>query len=745
MDVSADHALRHSENDFSKQFLLLVDSGAGVVHVRATEILRAVSCLRKTVLLDKGVYREWDVVNGSRSFTLSNYTDEGVLGDNDSDIGTAFSTPLGAMRDGTASVVTKYFVYLNPHVYMENNPHMHQLLLMYNEYLPSCKVCVVMVTPDMPLPESPASSSILALHFNTPGLTELSTSLRAMVKNSHDEFPEGIVLSDDEVSKVCYAGAGMTSLQFETYLSLATVKAARLEKPTLYASDIADEVQIGKTEIVNSSDILELYKSRDIDDVGGMENLKDWVKKRSKCYSDEARDFGVEPPKGMVLVGLPGCMSGDTVIDYRRGARVGGRPIALRDLHDKFNGIPTSTRGWVDVTEPTYVQSVGNDGQVFFNRVVAVIDSGVKFTKTVTFDDGTTLTLTPEHPMLTTDWEYVETQYLAIGDTVLARGSMKPVAGSGRDTTNRPMRRIINVKRHPYGSTKHVQEGEQFYSYKRVARARLVVEASMNEVSLPTFVAMLNSFATDFNTLRFLPPEYEVHHIDEYPMHDTLSNLAVMSKAEHARLHSKVENFNVEHTRVLTITSIEDHGRIQTYDIEMESPANNFVANGVLVHNSGKSLVAKAIAGELGVPLVRLDFGKVFSSFVGSSEQRMRTALRQIESMAPVVLLADECVSGPTKLRLFNGSEITAEDAYTATTNGIVLNLLGYDPSTGATQPLSTGTIIRHTGKPMLRITSSDGRYIEVTEDHRMLVNREGVPTWITAAEIEESDLAYME
>jgi len=306
MDVTKNHASRHSENDFSKQFLMLVDSGAGVIHVRAAEILRAVTCIRKTVLLDKGEYKEWDVVNGSRIFHIGNYTDEGVTGDNDSDIATAFSSPLGAMRDGVAGETTKYFVYVNPHVYMENNPHMHQLLLMYNEYLPSCKICVVMVTPDTPLPESAASDSILSLHFHTPGLNELKKSVESVIEASASDFDDGIDLDDDEITKVCYAGSGMTSLQFETYLSLAAVKAAREDRPMLTAEEIVDEVQIGKTEIVNQSDILELYKASDIHDVGGMENLKDWIKKRSRCYSDEARDFGVEPPKGMVLVGPPG-------------------------------------------------------------------------------------------------------------------------------------------------------------------------------------------------------------------------------------------------------------------------------------------------------------------------------------------------------------------------------------------------------------------------------------------------------
>jgi ATP-dependent 26S proteasome regulatory subunit len=306
MDVSKDHASRHSENDFGKQFLMLVDSGAGVIHVRATEILRAVSCIRKTVLLDKGDYREWDIVNGIRTFSIGNYADEGVTGDGNADISAAFSLPLGAMRDGLAGETTKYFVYVNPHVYMENNPHMHQLLLMYNEFLPSCKICVVMVTPDRPLPESPASDSILSLHFTTPGLGELRSSLSGVIDTSREDFEDGIDLSEDERDRICYAGAGMTSLQFETYLSLAAVKSARNDLKHLDAAAIVDEVQIGKTEIVNQSDILELYRSSDILDVGGMENLKDWIKRRSGCYSDEAREFGVEPPKGMVLVGPPG-------------------------------------------------------------------------------------------------------------------------------------------------------------------------------------------------------------------------------------------------------------------------------------------------------------------------------------------------------------------------------------------------------------------------------------------------------
>jgi SpoVK/Ycf46/Vps4 family AAA+-type ATPase len=60
------------------------------------------------------------------------------------------------------------------------------------------------------------------------------------------------------------------------------------------------------------------------------------------------------------------------------------------------------------------------------------------------------------------------------------------------------------------------------------------------------------------------------------------------------------------------------------------------------VPGSGKSLCAKAIATAWGQPLLRLDAGALYDRYVGESERRLREALRQAESMAPVVLWIDE-------------------------------------------------------------------------------------------------------
>ncbi len=60
------------------------------------------------------------------------------------------------------------------------------------------------------------------------------------------------------------------------------------------------------------------------------------------------------------------------------------------------------------------------------------------------------------------------------------------------------------------------------------------------------------------------------------------------------------------------------------------------------VPGCGKSLCAKAVAADWGMPLLRLDPGVLYQKFVGESENQQRQAIQQAEAMAPVVLWIDE-------------------------------------------------------------------------------------------------------
>jgi len=60
------------------------------------------------------------------------------------------------------------------------------------------------------------------------------------------------------------------------------------------------------------------------------------------------------------------------------------------------------------------------------------------------------------------------------------------------------------------------------------------------------------------------------------------------------------------------------------------------------VPGCGKSMCAKAVASEWGLPLLKLDPGNLYDKFIGESEKNFRRALQMAERMAPVILWIDE-------------------------------------------------------------------------------------------------------
>lgn len=64
------------------------------------------------------------------------------------------------------------------------------------------------------------------------------------------------------------------------------------------------------------------------------------------------------------------------------------------------------------------------------------------------------------------------------------------------------------------------------------------------------------------------------------------------------------------------------------------------------VQGCGKSLSVKAIAKELGLPLYRLDIGRLYSQYIGQTEQNLRRALSTVDKLSPLCLWMDEIEKG---------------------------------------------------------------------------------------------------
>lgn len=335
MQITQDLLNRNSEEDFSSALFRLSDSGVSLIHVRAREVVRAQFALRKAItLLGDNEYHEWNVLDGMRTFTIQNMRNANVAGDGIVDIGMAIRAPGEKFVSGTPDGKTWFYVFVNPQYWVERNPVVAHHLEQYAHTLSSGSVRVIILTPDEPLPDAMADI-FTTLEFAPPSFAELRDYLHSVLEGVDANTVAR--LSEEDINRICFAGAGMTKNAFENFASLAIVEAAEHnEEEPVTADQICSGVSKGKTEVVRANDLLELYPVESMSHVGGMENLKLWVRKRAGCFTEEAADFGIDPPKGMVFVGPPGTGKS---LSAKAVASEFGVPLLRFDFGRVFNSL----------------------------------------------------------------------------------------------------------------------------------------------------------------------------------------------------------------------------------------------------------------------------------------------------------------------------------------------------------------------------------------------------------------------
>jgi len=95
---------------------------------------------------------------------------------------------------------------------------------------------------------------------------------------------------------------GLTEEEAERATSQALVTRYALCPETI--TDVLD----AKKQLLRHSGMLDFVEASDnLAGVGGLENLKHWLGQRRGAWEDSAREFGLEPPRGMIILGVQGC------------------------------------------------------------------------------------------------------------------------------------------------------------------------------------------------------------------------------------------------------------------------------------------------------------------------------------------------------------------------------------------------------------------------------------------------------
>ncbi len=182
---------------------------------------------------------------------------------------------------------------------------------------------IILMGPVQQIPVE-LEKEVVVLDFALPSLSELNQVLSQYA----DQHPNRLGALARE--KLLRAALGLTRDEAEKVYRKAQVTRGRLT---------GDEVEIvlsEKKQLIRRNGILDyIEEDETLDSVGGLEELKRWLRQRSNAFTARAREYGLPQPKGMLILGVPGC--GKSLI-AKTTARLWGLPLLRLDMGRVYDG-----------------------------------------------------------------------------------------------------------------------------------------------------------------------------------------------------------------------------------------------------------------------------------------------------------------------------------------------------------------------------------------------------------------------
>jgi ATP-dependent 26S proteasome regulatory subunit len=167
------------------------------------------------------------------------------------------------------------------------------------------------------------------LDFGLPGKEQLGLVLDGICKSAKLKKPEG-----DERDQILDAATGMTCTEAENAYALAVIESKKVD-PAVVTRE--------KASTVKKNGLLEVVQVREtLNDIGGLDVLKNWLLKRKDAFSQRAREYGLPNPKGLLIVGVPGTGKSLTA---KATASVFGRPLLKLDAGKLYGSLVGQSEG----------------------------------------------------------------------------------------------------------------------------------------------------------------------------------------------------------------------------------------------------------------------------------------------------------------------------------------------------------------------------------------------------------------
>lgn len=267
---------------FPDELLLLLRARYPVIYVATLEEERVEQAIAASAqqLNSRNVYT-WDFVDGYQG--------------NPNDAGVARRNPLQALEhiEKLPESVAALFVLRDYHRFLEDVAISRKLRNL-SRRLKSQAKNILLLAPQVEIPDDLAET-VTVIEFALPDVETIHAEVARLLGSLN------VRLSPADLDTLVQSCQGLSIERIRRVL------ARGIAAHGTFRPDDIELVLEEKRQTIRQTQILDFYPAKEqISEIGGLDNLKDWLLRRGNAFSEKARQYGLPYPRGLLLVGIQG-------------------------------------------------------------------------------------------------------------------------------------------------------------------------------------------------------------------------------------------------------------------------------------------------------------------------------------------------------------------------------------------------------------------------------------------------------
>jgi AAA+ superfamily predicted ATPase len=298
----------------------LVRARYSLIHVETWEEERARWLLAQVAERQHKDLFEWSITDGLRK----------VVGgpSGAQEVPKRIREPLQVLNEILQADTAALYVLKDFHRYLEA-PEVVRQLRDLSQALRRTRKTLLLLSPGFTIPVE-LDKCLTVVELQLPDYEELRERFEASLAGARKARGISVDIAPDQLAPLIKAAQGLTLAEAENAFARAIVQDQRLD-----GSDVAAIIQ-EKQQIIRKSALLECCDVEEgLESVGGMDLLKQWLDKRARAFSEEARAYGIPAPRGVLLMGVQGC--GKSLV-AKTIAATWRMPLIRMDMSRIFHG-----------------------------------------------------------------------------------------------------------------------------------------------------------------------------------------------------------------------------------------------------------------------------------------------------------------------------------------------------------------------------------------------------------------------